>query len=244
MAHRAGNDLAALRAAAELGVDVVEADVHRYRGRLEVRHSKALGPLPYLWDRGEPLVSTRVAQPQLSAVLDALRDARDAGSGAGAAHPGATLMLDLKGPGRVGRHVAQAVHDRQPDRPVLVCSRWWPGVDAFAGLTWARPLLTARNRAELARLRRRVQGPRAPYGVSLHGALLDPAVVAELRERVEVVLTWGVDDERCLEDVLSRGVTGVISDSAAVLAAVRGLQVRTTPRTGRRLPAAMPASRP
>jgi len=32
------------------------------------------------------------------------------------------------------------------------------GVDAFAGRPWARPLLTARNRGELQRLRRRVRG--------------------------------------------------------------------------------------
>ena len=107
-----------------------------------------------------------------------------------------------------------------------MCSRWWPGVDAVAGLPWARPLLTARNRAELLRLRRRVRGPRAPYGVSLHRSLLTPSVVADLRERVELVLTWGVDDEATLDDVLARGVNGVISDSAHVLAQVKALSRR------------------
>ena len=218
VAHRAGNDLSRLAAAAAAGADVVEADVHRYRGRLEVRHSKALGPLPYLWDAGEPLVSTRVPQLRLPDLLDAML--------LDALAPEATLMLDLKGPGAVGRHVAEAVHARRPDRPVLVCSRWWPGVDAVADLPWARPLLTARNRAELLRLRRRVRGPRAPYGVSLHRSLLTPAVVAELRERVELVLTWGVGDEQALQDVLARGVNGVISDSAEVLAQVKALPVR------------------
>jgi len=213
VAHRAGNDLDALASATAAGADVLEADVHRYRGRLEVRHSKALGPLPFLWDAGEPLVSTRVPQLLLPAVLDAL-------------HPDATLMLDLKGPGAVGRHVAQEVHARLPDRPVLVCSRWWPGVDAVAGLPWARPLLTARNRAELLRLRRRVRSLRPPYGVSLHRSLLAPSVVAELRERVELVLTWGVEDEVSLEDVLARGVNGVISDSVQVLAQVKALSRR------------------
>ena len=213
VAHRAGNDLGALAAATAAGADVLEADVHRYRGRLEVRHSKALRPLPYLWDAGEPLISTRVPQLLLPAVLDALTS-------------DATLMLDLKGPGAVGRHVAQAVHAQVPDRPVLVCSRWWPGVDAVAGLPWARPLLTARNRAELLRLRRRVRGSRAPYGVSLHRSLLTPAVVAELRERVELVLTWGVNDEATLEYVLARGVNGVISDSAHILAQVTALSHR------------------
>ena len=213
VAHRAGNDLEALAAATAAGADVLEDDVHRYRGRLEVRHSKALRPLPYLWDAGEPLVSTRVPRLLLPAVLDALSS-------------DATLMLDLKGPGAVGRHVARAVHHQLPERPLLVCSRWWPGVDAVAGLPWARPLLTARNRAELLRLRRRVRGGRRPYGVSLHRSLLTPSVVAELRERVELVLTWGVDDEATLDDVLARGVNGVISDSADVLAQVKALSRR------------------
>ena len=53
IAHRSGNTVAGLRSALDLGVDLVEADVHAYRGRLEVRHLKSMGGLPWLWDRGE-----------------------------------------------------------------------------------------------------------------------------------------------------------------------------------------------
>ena len=130
------------------------------------------------------------------------------------------LMLDLKGPGGVGVQVAQALHQRLPDQPVLVCSRWWPGVDAFAGRPWARPLLTARNRGELQRLRRRVRGSRSPYGVSVHRSLLTAALVAELHERVELVLTWPVNDPAAPDEVLARGVSGVISDEADILRTV------------------------
>ena len=38
IAHRAGNSLMGLAIANDLGVDVIECDVHRHRGRLEVRH--------------------------------------------------------------------------------------------------------------------------------------------------------------------------------------------------------------
>ena len=206
VAHRAGNSLSALQTAAKLGADVLEADVHAFRGRLEVRHSKSLGPLPWLWDKWE-LTSTSAPQLQLRDLIAAL-DGRS------------TLRLDLKGPGGVGVRVAEALHQRLPDQPVLVCSRWWPGVDAFASRPWARPLLTARNRSELQRLRRRVRGPRAPYGVSIHRSLLTAALVAELHERVELVLTWPVNDPAALEEVLSRGVTGVISDEADILRTV------------------------
>ena len=208
VAHRAGNDLAALRTALELGVDVLEADVRIRGARLEVRHSKQLRPL--LWDRGPrglEVSSTRVPQLELSTVLAALDG-------------GTTVMLDLKGAGRVGPRVAQLVHAARPTPPLLVCSRWWPGVEAFRALPQVRPVLTARSRVELLRLRRRVAGPRRPYGVSLHGSLLSPAVVAALRARVDVVMTWGVNDLAALDRVVDMGVNGVISDDAQVLQAV------------------------
>ncbi len=206
VAHRAGNALDAYAAAVALGVDVVECDVHASRGRLELRHSKTLGPLPWLWDR-QPwqLTSRRLPPLHLEDLLD---------------QPGPTLMLDLKGAGGVGPRTARALQ-AQP-RPVLVCGRWWPAVEAFAGLDGVRTVLSARNRSELLRLRRRLRRRSAPYGVSLHGSLLSAPVVAELRERVELVLTWGVDDLDRLARVTALGVNGVISDSAEVLRAVTG----------------------
>ena len=83
VAHRAGNSLAGLQSARELGVDVVECDVHRHRGRLEVRHLKTAGPLPFLWDRWE---LAPAGAPRLG--LDELLAADQRGS---------TFMLDLKG---------------------------------------------------------------------------------------------------------------------------------------------------
>lgn len=211
VAHRAGNDLDALRRAVDLGVDVLEADVHVRAGRLEVRHSKHLRPLPLLWDRGPEgrLELTPAAAPQLelAALLAALGD-------------GTTVMLDLKGPGRVGRRAAEVVHARRPDAPVWACSRWWPGVDAFAGQPWVRPVLTARTPLELRRLLRRVRAGRAPYGVSVHRSLLTAEVVRRLRDDVELVMTWGVNDLGALRVVTDVGVNAVISDADEVLAAV------------------------
>ena len=207
IAHRAGNDLTALRAAVELGVDVLEADVHVRAGRLEVRHSKHLRPLPVLWDRGPAgLELTRTSAPQLE--LDAVLAALDATTG---------LMLDLKGPGRVGARVAELVHATVPSAPVIVCARWWPSVDALDTLSWVRPVLTARTPLEVRRLGRRLARGLRPYGVSLHRSLLTSALVARLRDEVEVVMTWGVNDLGALTQVLDLGVNGVISDEADVL---------------------------
>lgn len=214
IAHRAGNSLTALRAAAAVGADVVEADVHHRQERLEVRHSKALGPLPYMWDRNPwHLAHASTIDLHLPELLDAML-------------PDATLMLDLKGIGSVGRRTADLLHERSPDRPVIVCGRWWPAVDAFADRDWAHRVLSARNRLELVRLRRRVRGTPAGtlHGVSLHGSLLTPEVVEELRERVELVMTWGVNDLATLERVTALGVNGVISDSVDVLRVVKAGQ--------------------
>ena len=60
-------------------------------------------------------------------------------------------------------------------------------------------------------------GEPTPYGVSVHRSLLNRAVVAELHERVEVVMTWPVNDARALADVTEAGVSGVISDEISIV---------------------------
>jgi hypothetical protein len=98
-------------------------------------------------------------------------------------------------------------------------------VDTLAELPFVRPVLSARNRMELSRLRQRLRAhqarpvarPRPAYGVSVHMSLLDEPLVAELHERVEVVMTWPVNDVAALDRVLTYGVTGVVSDELDVL---------------------------
>ena len=210
IAHRAGNSLAGLHEANLLGADVIECDVHSYRGRLEVRHLKTAGPLPFLWDTWE---LRRAAAPRLG-----LAELLQAG------RRGALLMLDLKGRReKVGRDVAELLHARSEDAPVILCGRSWPSVDhVAAALPYVRPVLSARNRLELAALRRRLRGTAdAPYGVSLHTSLLDERTVAWLRRRVAVVMTWPVNDPAVLDRVLGLGVNGVITDETSILLAVR-----------------------
>jgi len=208
IAHRAGNTLAGLHAANELGVDVIECDVHTYRGRLEVRHLKTAGPLPFLWDSWE-LRSASAPRLGLHELFEADQH-------------GTLFMLDLKGPWTwAGRDVARMLHAGGHHRPVLACGRWWPSIDAMAHLPYVLPVLSARNRFEWARLQRRLRhGPR-PYGVSVHRALLDRPRVTELLRHVELVMTWPVNDLDTLDAVLEIGVNGVISDEEHVLTEVR-----------------------
>ncbi|HTW13860.1 MAG TPA: glycerophosphodiester phosphodiesterase [Nocardioides sp.] len=206
VAHRAGNSLAGLHAANELGVDIVECDVHALRGRLEVRHLKTAGPLPFLWDRWE---LTPAWVPRLG-LEEVLRSGRR----------GALFMLDLKSRRvGVGHAVAELLHARVPVGPVLVCGRFWPSVDHVAAqLPYVRPILSARSRGELVALEHRVDGDGpTPYGVSLHVSLLARPEVAAIRRAVEVLMTWPVNDDDTLEQVVGLGATGIISDEPEVL---------------------------
>ena len=187
---------------------MVEADVHRYRGRLEVRHLKTMGALPWLWDRWElvPASTPRFLLPELLL----------------AAEHGVTFMLDLKGlDPRAGTALAAALHEHAPDRPVLVCSRYWRGLRAFDGLPWVRTVASVRNRGELALLLRTLRGGGSRHhGASVHRSLLTPAATTALHEHLELVLTWPVDDLAALDAVAplaGSGAVGVISRSEEVL---------------------------
>jgi glycerophosphoryl diester phosphodiesterase len=207
IAHRAGNSLAGLHAANELGVDVIECDVHHHRGRLEVRHMKTAGPLPFLWDTWE-LASASAPRLGLAELLEANRH-------------GTTFMIDLKGRRTAAaRSVARLLHQGGHHTTVLACGRYWPSLDALAGLPYVRPVLSARNRTELARLHRRLASGPSVHGVSVHRNLLDRETVSRLARHVELVMTWPVNDLPSLDRMVDIGVTGVISDESEVLAAL------------------------
>jgi glycerophosphoryl diester phosphodiesterase len=204
VAHRGGNTLAGLRAALDTGVDLVEADVHLYRGALEVRHSRAIGPRLY-WDRTTGVTRRRdVLVPELAEVL-----AVTAGD--------PRLMLDLKGRSlAVAGRVAATLRERMPGIPVAVCTKQWRMLDAFAGDPNVRRIRSAANARQLSRLRARLRGERAD-GVSIRLRLLTPAIVAELRRSTDLIMAWSVDTEPELDRASEIGVTGVISRNMALL---------------------------
>lgn len=218
IAHRAANTLDGLSAADARAADVVEADVRWYRGRVEVRHLKTAGPLPFLWDRWE-LASASAPRLVLEDLLSEDRGRAD-------------LMLDLKGRHRsTPAAVAGALTERDVTG-VLVCGRHWPSVDEVARLSGARAVLSARNRLERRALEDRVLDTTrpAPYGVSVHVSLLDAPLVSRLHRRGVSVLTWPVDDRPTLDHVTLLGVDGVITNSATVLREVRARSSATNGR--------------
>jgi glycerophosphoryl diester phosphodiesterase len=204
VAHRAGNNLADLRAALAAGVDLVEADVHLYRDTLEVRHRKAIGRHFY-WEQWTEVHRRRdLIMPELPEVL-ALADG------------GSRLMLDLKGPSlAVAPRVAEALRRYAPGVPVAVCTKQWKMLDAFAGDAHVRRVLSASDPLQLARLRARLRRGRVD-GVSIRLRLLTADVVAELRRATDVVMAWAIDSEAELARARRIGVTGVISKDLTML---------------------------
>ncbi len=179
---------------------LVEADVHLYRGRLEVRHLKTFGPLPILWDRWF-IAPLRTPRLELAGLLATVA-------------PGTELMLDLKGrdprlPGRVA--AALAGHDVA----VTVCSRNWRLLRGFDGV---RTVHSVGSRRQLRALRRRFAGRRLA-GVSIHQRLLDAATVADLRRRAELILTWPVATAEEARRLAGWGVDGLITERFEALGA-------------------------
>jgi hypothetical protein len=184
---------------------LIEADLHLYRGRVEVRHLKTAGPVPILWDRWK-LASPRAARLLVDELLGA------AGS--------APLMLDLKGRDvALATHVASALARRDQAAPITVCARNWALLEPLDGLAGVRLVHSVGSARQLAALRRR--GTARPLaGVSIHRRLLDAATVRELRARTELLLSWPVDTAEQARQLASWGVQGLISSRYAELARV------------------------
>lgn len=202
VAHRAANLVADIGPAVAAGADVVEADVHLFRGRLEVRHGKTLGPFARLWEQWY-LLPRDAPRPPLAEILAAVPR-------------GTGLLLDLKGPDpRLADAVLRALRDVPPGRDVRVCGRWWSTLERLAGAPGVRTMRSAGSRAQLRLLLRDRPAPLA--GVSVRRELLTPAVVAGLRERARDVWTWPVADRATAEELGRWGVTGFITDDPARL---------------------------
>jgi glycerophosphoryl diester phosphodiesterase len=211
IAHRAGNDLATFHEALDAGVDLVELDVHHTRRALEVRHSKTLGP-HLLWDRWELARRRDVDLPSLAVMLGALDG-----------H--ARLMIDLKGLHRgLAPAVAALLRETVPGLPVVVCTRHWSMLRAFAGDANVRLVPTVGSRRQLRTLLRLLRrrpvpwpGGRHAFAVCVRRPLLTPSIVDELRRGAGRVLTWPVDTPAELDDARRLGVTGVISKNLPLL---------------------------
>jgi glycerophosphoryl diester phosphodiesterase len=201
VAHRAGNDLMRLRRAEGLAIPLIEADVHLFAGRLEVRHLKTAGPLPVLWDRWTlaPPWAPRLLLRRLLA----------------AAAPGTQLMLDLKGrDARLPRELARALDETGAVRRVTVCARHWALLEPLAGRADVRLVHSVGSARQLRLL---LRGPRR-RGISIHRRLLDASLARELKARADELLAWPVETLEEARTLAGWGVDGLITQSFERLA--------------------------
>jgi glycerophosphoryl diester phosphodiesterase len=205
IAHRSGNTVAGLQEALAAGVDLVECDVHAYRGRLEVRHHRSMGGLPFLWDRDGVVLRYTHGRVQLADVIEALGDDH-------------RLMIDLKGVHpRLAPQVARLLRETSPDRSLTVCTKAWWMLDAFD--VPVRRVLSAATRRGVERLRARLaEGP--VHGVSVRLSLLTPELVAQLHRGTDLVMAWTVDDEAALARAREVGADAVIGKDLDLLRTV------------------------
>ncbi|MGE3074083.1 MAG: glycerophosphodiester phosphodiesterase [Dehalococcoidia bacterium] len=203
VAHRYGNHIETMLRACSLGADLVEADIHSDRGRLEVRHTKTMGPVPFLWDRWS-LSAGWTPRLLLKDVLQAVP-------------PGCEVMLDLKGRGsRFPGAVAEAVHEAMGGRPYTVCSQLWNTLVPFYDDPDARVIHSVGSAAALQRALPHLEDERFD-GISIHKKFLSEPVVRSLLERVSLVMTWPVNQESELRRLQGLGVNGFIIDDLALL---------------------------
>jgi glycerophosphoryl diester phosphodiesterase len=130
----------------------------------------------------------------------------------GAVEPGTELMLDLKGVDvRLSRRLRRALAGPASALRVTVCARHWRLLEPLRDLPGVRLVHSVGSRRQLRALRRRFAGRRLA-GVSIHRELLDPATVADLRTRADLLMTWPVSTPDEARRLGGWGVDGVISE--------------------------------
>jgi glycerophosphoryl diester phosphodiesterase len=212
VAHRAGNNLSRLIEAELHGADIVEADVWLYRGRLEVRHTKTLGPLPILWDRWS-IHSARAPRLLLCELLEA-------------AGPETLLMLDIKGRNaEIAHRVIAELREDFAGRQVMVCSQNW---DLLKPFDRYRPAIVVHSIGNQWQLRQAWDHLASEHcqALSIQFQLLDRESVHLLKERVPLVLSWAINSSQQMQTVIDWGLDGAITDDLTLIA---GLE--RTPQT-------------
>jgi glycerophosphoryl diester phosphodiesterase len=172
IAHRAGNDPARIEPALTVA-DGVELDVHLLRGRLEVRHSKAVWPLRIYWERGQGIVDEQV---------DDLRTTL------AAAPVGAHLWVDLKGfTPRLTSRVLQETGDRFD---LTMSSRSWWVLRPARRRGGIRTFRSVGNRLQLW-FALRIDHP---DGVGIPERVATGTIIDRLRSRCSSIAVWGARD--------------------------------------------------
>jgi glycerophosphoryl diester phosphodiesterase len=229
IAHRAGNDPKRLLAAESVGIDLIEVDVWLYRGRVEVRHKKTLGPYLY-WER-EPVASGWPSPlPYLRdrwRVLPGWAERLTLDDILAVARPETRFMLDLKGRDVrlaeavleiVRRHRPAAADGRDAAAPILVCSPFWNVLEAAGRHGDVRLIYTVGRDQALKAIWTKLATVPDP-AVSIHVRYLgkDLPHLARFKAEGVGVITWPINDGNLARNLTERGTDGLIVDDVELL---------------------------
>ncbi len=203
IAHRAGNELEAARRAEALGADLIETDIWHYRGRLELRHVKTMGPVPLLWDRWtlEPGWHHRLVLPELLAATRATT----------------RLLLDLKGTDTtLAPRIVETIRTTQPERQIILCGRTWAQLDPVAADDDVTIVYSVNSDDELRAVWAKLARTAHP-AVSIHARYLTADLARRFHEARVTVISWTVNDLELARRLFDLGVDGFTTDNLELL---------------------------
>lgn len=208
IAHRAGNDLDLLPEAFAAGADYAEADVWLYRNRLEVRHDKTAGPLPFLWERW----SLRPGWDKRLVLSEVIRAASGHGK----------LYLDLKGvEKRLPALVTSELKLVGLKDVAFSSPNWWYLDRLKPEFPDAVFFYTLSNHEWLETFRPRL-AKREISAVAINSTIVTNDAIDELRNAgVRDITTWGIEDKEAAQAVLESGVNGITSQNFDLLSELR-----------------------
>jgi len=200
VAHNAGDDVAAANEAVAHGVDAVEIDVTSVGGQLHASHDAPVPFLDTLFFRG----------PTLEEAWETAR-LRD------------TVVLHLKETSRrYLDQVGEFLRVREPRRVIFqtrdaeslrVLRRTVPSAWRLLLLFRPRDVERLRSDAELVEM---------IDGVSVRDSVLEPELQSWLRRRRLAIFAWTINDDRRMNELVERGVDGIITDRLDIMALLGG----------------------
>lgn len=210
ISHRGGNSVDGALKAIALGADMVETDIWVHRGRLEVRHVKTMGPIPLLWDRWE-LHRGWGHRLVLEEVMRATPED----------YP---LFLDLKGHDlSLAPRIVKAIGDAQPRRPIVLCGRHWPQMEAVEADPDVWVFYSVGTEEELTGVWPWLARQEHP-AISISYHLLSPQVIHELKDAGATIIAWTVNEPAIARDLYRLGVDGFTTDNWELLERIARLR--------------------
>ncbi len=206
IAHRTPAAPTGIAALAAAGATVFEIDVQEIGGELVCSHFLPVSPLLPRLRRDRVRFTVRRRGPSevaLAATVAALP-------------PEAEVLIDLKvDRGAAAHALVERLVEVGPDPARCHAStKGWETLSALA----AGGYRTWRTIGDPAALRAALELDRIPdYAVTVKHGLLTAEVLAALRDRVDRVMCWTVNDVARARTLIDLGVDGITSDSLDVL---------------------------